>query len=311
MKPVDHQLGAQLAVFRPGTAKLWHPMHMQTSTHSCAPIGVYDSGIGGVSVLKALRARHPHESFIYVADSAHAPYGDMDASFVEARAIEVVRFLVQCRAKAVVIACNTASVVAASKLRSLYSLPIVAMEPAIKPAAELTRSKVVLVLATSRTVQSASVARLCQLYGSSVRIILQPCPGLVEHVERGALDKAAIASLLEAYLRPALDAGADTLVLGCTHYAFLEAQIREIAGPQVSILEPSQAVAKELDRRLSAAGLTGSLTTDPAVKFFTSGPIEAMGSFLDAVWGSHANVGSLPRSANYLPVTEKKPSRAG
>lgn len=165
-----------------------------------APIGIFDSGIGGVSVLRALRARLPHERFVYVADSGHAPYGDRPADVVQARAEEVARFLVQCRAKALVIACNTASVLAAAGLRCRHPLPIVAMEPAIKPAAFETRSKVVLVLATTATVRSASVAQLCREHGQGVRILLQACPGLADAVEQAAFDGVATRALLRRYL---------------------------------------------------------------------------------------------------------------
>ena len=267
------------------------PMHSPTCLS--APIGVYDSGVGGVSVLKALRAKLPNESFLYVADSGHAPYGDRDSDFVEARAVEITRYLHDRGAKAIVLACNTASVVAVNRLRSMHSLPIIAMEPAIKPAVELTRSKVVVVLATSRTVQSAAVERLCRLFGSGVKIILQPCPGLVEQVEGGVADNAITLALLEKYLRPALDAGADTIVLGCTHYPFLDAQIRQIAGPDVLIVEPSEAIANQLARRLQSAANNRTDATNPGVTFLTSGCVAAMKSFLTVMWGADTDVGSL------------------
>ena len=135
-----------------------------------ALIGVYDSGVGGLSVLRALRARMPDAAFVYVADSANAPYGDRDPDFLEARASAITRFMVRCGARALVLACNTVSVVATRSLRARYAIPIVAMEPAIKPAARATRSKVVLVLATETTIASSAVRRLCRLYASGVRV---------------------------------------------------------------------------------------------------------------------------------------------
>ncbi|MDD5273612.1 MAG: aspartate/glutamate racemase family protein, partial [Methylovulum sp.] len=147
------------------------PATMRTSEAIFAPIGVYDSGIGGLSVLRALREALPAESFVYVADNAHAPYGDRPAAFIETRATHISQFLVGCGVKALVLACNTASVVAAQHLRKLHGLPIVAMEPAIKPATQLTRSKVVLVLATTNTIHSPAVARLCHAYGQEVKVI--------------------------------------------------------------------------------------------------------------------------------------------
>jgi glutamate racemase len=246
------------------------------------PIGVFDSGVGGLSVLRALRARLPGESFVYVADSGHAPYGDRPVAAVEARAHAVANFLVRCRARAMVIACNTASVVAAGALRRVHALPIVAMEPAIKPAVQATRSGVVLVLATTATVRSASVARLCATHGAGVRIVLQACPGLADQVERGDFDGPATRELLRDALLPALADGADTVVLGCTHYAFLAPQIAAIAGPGVQLVEPSDAIAAQLMRVLpAAAGAPGSAV--PTTTFYTSGPRAAMAAFLSTI----------------------------
>ncbi|HEY5763887.1 MAG TPA: glutamate racemase [Rhodocyclaceae bacterium] len=218
-----------------------------------APIGVFDSGVGGLSVLRAIRRELPHENLIYIADSAHAPYGDRDRDYVEARAMALLDYLSKAGAKAVVVACNTATVIAAERLRASYALPIIAMEPAIKPAASCTRSKVIGVLATTQTLASPSVARLCERHGDGISILLQPCPGLVEQIERGNIAGDATRVLLTNYLSPLLAAGADTLVLGCTHYLFLEPLIRELAGPEVAVVDSSAAVARELRRRLGSA----------------------------------------------------------
>ena len=238
-----------------------------------APIGVFDSGVGGLSVLRAIRRELPHEDLIYIADSAHAPYGDRHRDFVESRAMALVAHLAGAGAKAVVVACNTATVIAVERLRASFALPIVAMEPAIKPAVVRTQSKVVGVLATTQTLASPAVARLCDRHGEGVRILLQPCPGLVEQIERGEIASAETRTLLTGYLAPLLAAGADTLVLGCTHYLFVEPLICELAGPQVAIVESSAAVARELRRRLGSALRDGSripsretfLTTTTAV----------------------------------------------
>ena len=247
-----------------------------------AAIGVFDSGVGGLSVLRALRARLPSETFIYVADSGHAPYGDRSEDFVQARTQAVAGFLAQRGVKAMVIACNTASVVGAARLRSAHALPIVAMEPAIKPAARRTRSKVVLVLATTRTLRSPAVARLCAAHGEGVRFLLQPCPGLADQVERGEFGSGAARQLLQRYVWPAVDEGADTLVLGCTHYAFLAAEIAAIAGPSVTLIEPSDAVA----RRLAAVLPGAAQPPRPGAgrsSFHTSGSKAAMAAFLAAI----------------------------
>ncbi|MBY0468194.1 MAG: glutamate racemase [Burkholderiaceae bacterium] len=256
-------------------------------------IGVYDSGVGGLSILRALRARLPGESFTYVADCGHAPYGDRPAPFVENRARSVARFLAEQGAKALVIACNTASVVAARSLRELHTLPIVAMEPAIKPAVQVSRSKVVLVLATSTTIHSPSVARLCSTHGADTRIILQACPGLADQVERGRFHDPVTQQLLETCLRPGLDAGADTIVLGCTHYAFLARAIAALAGPDVTIVEPSEAIASQLSRVLAASPANGRNLAGNTV-FFTSGPPHELAAFLEHIGEPATPVFALP-----------------
>ena len=260
-----------------------------------APIGVFDSGVGGLSVLQALKAELPDESFIYVADSAHAPYGEQSADFIEARAGAVAAFLVGQGAKALVLACNTASVVAARRLRTRYPLPIIAMEPAIKPATLVTKSKVVLVLATAATIQSDAVARLCREHGTHTRILLQPCSGLVEQIERGRLHDPQTRSLLQQYIGPGVAEGADTLVLGCTHYAFLIDEMAAVAGPAVTIVEPSAAVARQLSRMLASS--RRSQGSGPATTaFYTSGSPQDMSRFLASVGIPHAHVEALPTS---------------
>jgi glutamate racemase len=248
-------------------------------TDAAAPIGVYDSGVGGISVLRALRAALPHEDFIYVADSGHAPYGDRDGDFLAGRAHAVAAFFARRHAKALVLACNTVSVAAAASLRAAWPLPIVAMEPAIKPAALGTRSGVVLVLATAYTVGSDAVARLCERFGGGVRILLQACPGLVEQVEQGRFDAPETLASIEGFVRPGVAAGADRLVLGCTHYAFLAPQIAAAAGPGVTIVEPSEAIARELVRRLAGRRAPPREQPRPA-SFHTSGSVEALRNFL-------------------------------
>jgi glutamate racemase len=258
-----------------------------------APIGVYDSGVGGLSVLQALRRRLPQQPFIYVADSGHAPYGGRERDFIEARATHIARFLVGRGARALVLACNTVSVVAARRLRLHFALPIVAMEPPIKPAALATRSKVVLVLATATTVASDAVAQLCRRHAAGVQVMLQACPGLVEAVERGACDDPATAALLQDYLRPGLAAGADVVVLGCTHYPFLAPQIAAIAGPRVALMEPSDAIARRLVQVLHMAPAQHAGTGTPT-SYVTSGSPDALRAFLAGIGEPSADVQQLP-----------------
>ena len=254
-------------------------------------IGVFDSGVGGLSVLRAIREALPAEDLVYVADSAYAPYGDKSEAFITERTLCVGTWLAQAGVKAITVACNTATAVAARTLRAQTHLPVVAIEPAIKPAASLTRSGVVGVLATRQTVQSDSVARLSAQYGVDKRILLQACPGLVEQVERAELHSPQTQALLRQYIEPLLAQGADILGLGCTHYPFLRDSIQAIAGPNVTLLDPAQAVARELVRRLGPhvrdpngpAGrvivlTTGDVTlTRQVVGQLWNGPCEVLG----------------------------------
>src|SRR3989338_3866122 len=218
------------------------------------PIGVFDSGVGGLSVLREIRRELPGEDLLYVADSGYAPYGNKPAPLIEARSIAITEFLVSQRAKAIVVACNTATGAAIEMLRTRFPLPIVAMEPAVKPAAANTKSGVIGVLATRNTPASENFERLHARFGAEVEILVQACPGLVEQVEAGDLSSDQTRALIEQYILPLLERQAHTPVLGCTHYPFLAPLIREIA-PSVAIIDPSAAIARELRRRLEHVGL--------------------------------------------------------
>jgi glutamate racemase len=258
------------------------------------PIGVFESGVGGLSVLHEVRRELPGEDLLYVADSGHAPYGDKPAEFIEARTIAIVEFLISQRAKAIVVACNTATGVAVKKLRARFTLPIIAMEPAVKPAAAHTTSGVIGVLATSRTIASDNFAKLHERFGADVKILMQPCPGLVEQVEAGNLSGDNTRALVERYVVPLLEQGADTLVLGCTHYPFLTALIQEIAGSSVAILDPSAAIARELRRRLASANLLSSESHTGTERFWTSTAPDAAQPVISQLWRVEVEVSSLP-----------------
>jgi glutamate racemase len=235
------------------------------------PIGVFDSGVGGLSVLREIRRALPHERLIYIADSGSAPYGERPAEFIQDRSVAVTRALISRGAKAVVVACNTATGAAVDVLRRTFAVPIVAIEPAVKPAAAATRSGVVGVMATSVTLSSTNLLRLVGQYPAPGGIEMQACPGLAEQVEQGELASPATRALVERYVRPLIDKGADTIVLGCTHYAFLEPAIREVAGPAVAVIDPAPAVARELRRRLTVASLLAPEDGAPSEEFFTTG----------------------------------------
>jgi glutamate racemase len=254
-----------------------------------APIAVFDSGVGGLSVLRAIRDRLPNEPLLYVADSGNAPYGDRDIEFILGRSMAIASWMVQRGAKEIVVACNTATVVSVQTLRAAFTVPIVALEPAIKPAAEGSRSHVIGVLATSRTLESPAVERLQREYGGNTRIVLQPCPGLVEQVERGLIDSDETTALLQSYLESSLRAGADHLVLGCTHYAFLRDRIQALVGPDVTLVDSGDAVARQTERRLPFAAPPGSAREE----FFTTGDLVEARAHIPALWGAPVRVQSL------------------
>jgi glutamate racemase len=258
-----------------------------------APIGVFDSGVGGLSVLRAIRLELPDENLLYVADSGNAPYGEREADFIVERAAALAGFLLGRGAQLIVVACNTATVVAVEQLRSWCPVPVVAMEPAIKPASQLTRSGVVGVLATRQTLASPSVARLCEAHGDGVEFLLQPCPGLVERVERGELASESSRALLAGYVLPLLARGADTLVLGCTHYPFLAPLLRDIAGTGVAIVDPAAAVAKEVARRLGSLRRHGHPAGPPWTRFYTSAAPGSAGAVISALWGTSVAVRAI------------------
>jgi glutamate racemase len=255
---------------------------------------MFDSGVGGLSVLRAVRAELPAEDVVYVADSGYAPYGDRSRHDVEERAVAVAGFLLGQAAKAIVIACNTATGAAAETLRERFAVPIVAMEPAVKPAAARTRSGVVGVLATAQTLSSARFLKLVDRHTAGARVLLQPCPGLVEQVERGELTGAATRDLVERYVRPLLQQGADTLVLGCTHYPLLRPLVEEAAGAGVEVIDPAVAVARELRRRLAASGLLRDEGRPGTETFWSSGDPATVERVVEQLWRADARVAALP-----------------
>jgi glutamate racemase len=256
-------------------------------------IGVFDSGVGGLSVLHHIRRMLPYTRLIYVADSAHVPYGDKSAHYIEQRAIALSRFLVGQGADAIVIACNTATAAAAATLRRDFKCPIIGMEPAVKPAVAATKIGVVGVLATIGTLESARFAALLERYAGNVKIVTQGCPGLVEQVESGDLHGIRTRQLVERYTTPLLERGADTLILGCTHYPFLSNLIRDVAGEQVILIDTGEAVARHLQHRITAE-LPYRAETQATEVFFSSGDCDQARHTISALWGSTVEVQPLP-----------------
>lgn len=231
---------------------------------SQSPIGVFDSGVGGLSVLRAIRRQLPHEPLIYLADQAHVPYGPRSLEQVRAFAETITRFLLARGtsrrsapgAKLIVIACNAASAAALQYLRKTFpNTPFVGMEPAVKPAAEHTQSGVVGVLATPATFQSALYASVLERFADGVTVLKHTCPGLVAQIESGRLDTPETRDILENALHPMLEKGIDTVVMGCTHYPFVIPLIQAITGPEVRVIDPAPAVARQVGRVLEERGL--------------------------------------------------------
>lgn len=248
-------------------------------------IGVFDSGVGGLSVLQHIRQQLPDAHLIYVADSGHVPYGDKSPAYIEQRSHAITQFLTAQGAEAIVIACNTATAAAAASLRAKFKLPIIGMEPAVKPAVAATKSGVVGVLATVGTLASARFAALLEKYAGNVEIITQGCPGLVEQVEKGELHSAATRELVQRYTAPLLQKGADTLILGCTHYPFLAPLISEVAGADIALVDTGAAVARELKRRIDTELQHAvAATTQEMEQFFTSGDAEQASRIMSWLW---------------------------
>jgi glutamate racemase len=256
-------------------------------------IGVFDSGVGGLSVLRHIREILPNERLIYVADSGHVPYGDKPKEYIEERSLILARFLQQQGADAIVIACNTASAAAAATLRSQFNLPIIAMEPAVKPAVAASRNGIVGVLATTGTLASARFSALLERYSGEGEIITQGCPGLVEQVEKGELNSPETRALIQRYTAPLLARGADTLILGCTHYPFLADVIAEVVGSNIALVDTGTAVARQLQRRLQTE-LPARLQGVATVEFFTSGNVVNASRIMSVLWGEDVAVVQLP-----------------
>nr|WP_246237763.1 glutamate racemase [Caldichromatium japonicum] len=268
-----------------------------SSPNADAPIGVFDSGVGGLTVLREIRRLLPAEDLLYVADSAYAPYGDKPSAVIAARALAITEFLLGQGAKAIVVACNTATGAAVQLLRAHYPIPVIAMEPAIKPAVERTRSGVIGVLATRRTLESPNLAQLVERFAGQSKILLQPCPGLVERIESGDLDGPATCALLEDYLEPLLAHCADTLVLGCTHYPLLRPVIQALAGPQILILDSGAAVARQVQRRLSESGILAPAGRVGRELFWTSANPGQVRPLIAWIWGDAFELGQWEAGA--------------
>jgi len=236
------------------------------------PIGVFDSGVGGLSVLSAIRELLPSQPVIFLADQAHVPYGVRSLEEVRQFSHAITRFLLSQGARLIVVACNTASVAALKTLREEFpDVPFVGMEPAVKPAAEQTHSKVVGVLATYATFQGEMYSSVVERFAKGVTILQDHCPGLVAQIENGNFTGAETEKILRNALEPMIEKGVDTVVMGCTHYPFVIPLIQHITGPAVKVIDPAPAIARQVQRMLDARGWIPEDITIAGVRFITTG----------------------------------------
>ncbi|MDR1984898.1 MAG: glutamate racemase [Prevotellaceae bacterium] len=245
-------------------------------------IGIFDSGVGGISVWKELYGLMPNQDFIYVADSANCPYGRKSASEIIERAKKISEFLINKNADIIVVACNTATAAAIKYLRMHFSVPFVGMEPAIKPAALKSKSGIVGVLATAGTFKGSLYLDTLTKFASNIKVIEQTGDGLVELVENGKISGEETELLLQKYINPMIDAGADNLVLGCTHYPFLAETIKKITNNSITIINPAPAVAMQTKKIIAENNINNS-NNSGANMFISTGNLETMKTLVRSI----------------------------
>ncbi|MES9987048.1 MAG: glutamate racemase [Candidatus Thiodiazotropha endolucinida] len=261
---------------------------------SSLPIGIFDSGIGGLSVLHHIRDLLPSEDLIYVSDRDNLPYGSKESRFILERSKYIVEFLIEQKVKAIVIACNTATAVAVSHLRNSYPLPIIGMEPGVKPATANSQNGVIGVLATEGTLVSGKFQSLVQQHANGTDIFYCPCHGWVEAIEHNGATHGKTVELVEQSLKPVLEKGVDTLVLGCTHYPFVKDTIEKVAGSSVTIIDTGRAVARQLQRRLSDEEILSSNPDMGQQRYWCSGSPEKTQKLIAKIQGQPCIVNRLP-----------------
>jgi glutamate racemase len=246
------------------------------------PIGIFDSGIGGLTVMAAIRQALPHERLLYFGDNAHMPYGARSLDEVRGFSMSICDALIAQGCKLIVIACNTASAAALKDVRARWpDFPFVGMEPAVKPAVEQTHSGVVGVIATVATFQSDLYASVVERFSQGVEVLHQPCPGLVKQIEAGESDSPLTEQMLRGWLEPMLARGIDALVLGCTHYPIVRPLIERIVGAGVRVIDPAPAVARQVARVLKEKAIDAAASATGAVEVFTSGDPAHVGAMME------------------------------
>lgn len=267
--------------------------------NSAQPIGVFDSGVGGLSIVNCIKEQLPNEQLIYIADSLHAPYGDKPDSVIIERVNIIADELLQRNCKALVIACNTATVIASHQLRARLSIPIIGIEPAIKPAAITSKNKKIAILTTQATAKNQRFLNLVDKFKMDSNVHIQPCPGLVELIENNRLHSPEFEQLLQIYLSESLAKNVDTIVLGCTHYPFFADKIKAIVGNNIMIMETALPVTEQLKRQLIHHKIanveTCSIKSDAQYAYFSSQANNALNKLMSTLLNTSINLSSINR----------------
>ena len=243
------------------------------TTQNYQPIGIFDSGVGGLSIAKAVQKRLPNESFIYLADSLYAPYGNLTPEQITDRVNKIAQWFIKKNVKALVIACNTATVNTIDQLRTFIDMPIIGVEPAIKPAVAQSRTKKIAIMVTQATANNERFINLVNKHKHNTEVYIQACPGLVEIIEADDIESYTCHSLLRQYLAPIMPSNTsniDTLVLGCTHYPFLHEKICSIIGDKITLMETSVPVVKQLEKQLLLQGINADVEQKSDLLFFST-----------------------------------------
>jgi glutamate racemase len=257
-----------------------------------APVGVFDSGVGGLSVAREIRRALPAEHLLYVADTAYVPYGDRGDDEVRARTLAIGEWIQSQGAKVLVVACNTASGAALEALRERLAIPVIGLEPALKPAVRESKARRVGVMATRGTIGSARFQRLVDNYAGGVQVVRDPCPGLADLVEEGVLAGPELDARMEDYVAPLREAGVDTVVLGCTHYVFVRDAIQQALGPEVRLLDSGEAIARRT-RQILAEQAALERSGTGSLRFLTTGDPLEVAPVVMRLWGEPLTVEHL------------------
>lgn len=258
------------------------------------PIAIFDSGVGGLSIAQCINQCLPNESLLYVADTLYAPYGDKSAALIQQRVNEIAQWFIQRHAKAIVVACNTATVNAIDQLRQQVLIPVIGVEPAIKPAASISKNKKVAILVTKATAENQRFLNLVKQYSQMSEVIVQPCPGLVELIEQNKKNSAQCQLLLTTYLQPLLDKGVDTIVLGCTHYPLIKNLISKICSSNITIMETARPVTEQLQRQLALHQLINPSNDIANIRFYSSNASEKQQVLFNNLWHQPIKLHSYP-----------------